>query len=253
MKLDPPIRSRILNYKETVSTLNIVVDEDVSFVQNLPSCECSNPEFCDPHHRHIITGDLPIITNQKLRKLFSKGPNYREPKTLNYHKCKQTIQSSLASSIQDLAVKYKLPVQNFIPWKDKILELVDSRIRSLKSRNVPSATKPILQDEETLSSLSELHSKFVVVPIDKAANNVAIICKRFYIQKLLNEVGIPGDSSSTYKLSECDPNHVIETNELLCAKFGINLEERLKTLPFMYWLPKMHYSPPRARFIIASN
>ena len=221
MKLDPPIRSRILNYKETVSTLNIVVDEDVSFVQNLPSCECSNPEFCDPHHRHIITGDLPIITNQKLRKLFSKGPNYREPKTLNYHKCKQTIQSSLASSIQDLAVKYKLPVQNFIPWKDKILELVDSRIRSLKSRNVPSATKPILQDEETLSSLSELHSKFFVVPIDKAANNVAIICKRFYIQKLLNEVGIPGDSSPTYKLSECDPNHVIETNELLRAKESI--------------------------------
>ena len=123
----------------------------------------------------------------------------------------------------------------------------------LKSRNVASATKPILQDEETLSSLSELHSKFVVVPIDKAANNVAIICKRFYIQKLLNEVGIPGDSSPTYKLSECDPNHVIETNELLYAKLGINLEERLKTLPFMYWLPKMHYSPPRARFIIASN
>ena len=27
----------------------------------------------------------------------------------------------------------------------------------------------------------------------------------------------------------------------------------MKTLPFMYWLPKMHYSPPRARFIVASS
>ena len=27
----------------------------------------------------------------------------------------------------------------------------------------------------------------------------------------------------------------------------------MKTLPFMYWLPKMHYSPPRCRFIVASS
>ena len=25
------------------------------------------------------------------------------------------------------------------------------------------------------------------------------------------------------------------------------------TLPFMYWMPKMHYSPSRARFIVASS
>ena len=253
MKLDPPIRSKILNYKDTVSSLKIVVDDDISFVENLPSCDCENSGFCDPHHKHIVSGDLRIITNQKLRKLLSKGPNYREPKTLNYHKCKQSIESSLTSSIDDLAVKYKLPVQQFSAWKNKIKELVENRIQILKSRNVPSATKQILQDEEIISSLSELHSKFVIVPIDKAANNVAIICKRFYIQKLLNEVGVPGDSSPTYKLSDRDPDDVIGTNGLLCEKLGITLDERLKTLPFMYWLPKMHYNPPRARFIIASN
>ena len=172
---------------------------------------------------------------------------------LNYNKCKLAIESSLISSIDDLAVKYKLPVQSFSAWKNKILELVENRIRILKSRNVPSANKPILQDDEVLTSLSELHNKFVIVPIDKAANNVAIICKRFYIQKLLNEVGIPGDSSPTYKLSDRNPSTVIETNALLCEKFGLSLEERLNTLPFMYWLPKMHYNPSRARFIIASS
>ena len=253
MKLDPPIRSKILNYRETVSSLRIVVDDKVSFVENLSSCDCENSEFCDPHHKHIVTGDLRIITNQKLRKLFSKGPNYREPKMLNYNKCKQSIETSLISTIDHLAEKYKLSTQTFTAWKNKIVELVDNRIRVLKSRNVPSATKPILQDQEVLTSLSELHSKFVIVPIDKAANNVAIICKRFYIQKLINEVGIPGDSSPTYKLSDRDPSDVIGTNTLLCEKFEITLEERLKTLPFMYWLPKMHYNPPRARFIIASS
>ena len=47
MKLDPPIRSKILNYRETVSSLDVMVDEEVSFVNNLPTCDCLNSEFCD--------------------------------------------------------------------------------------------------------------------------------------------------------------------------------------------------------------
>ena len=253
MKLDKPIRSKILNYQEAVSSLKIVVDEDVSFVENLPSCDCSNSEFCDPHHGHIVTGDLRVINNPKLRKLLSKGPNYREPKMLNYRKCKQSIESSLTSAIDSLVKKYELSVESLSAWRTKILELVDNRIEILKLRKVPSVTKPILENEEVMSSLSQLHSKFVVVPIDKASNNVAIICKRFYIHKLLNEVGVPGDASPTYKLSTKDPNDVIDNNISLCEKYGLSVEDRLKTLPFMYWLPKMHYNPPRARFIIASS
>ena len=253
MKLDPPIRSKILNYRETVTSLTVQVDDDVSFVENLPSCDCINSAFCDPHHGHIVSGDLRIVTNTKLRKLLSKGPNYREPSTINYRKCLQSIESSITSSISSLATKYNLSETTFLSWKSKILDLVEKRINILKSRGVPGVVKPVLKDKEVLKSLSDLHSKFVVVPIDKASSNVAIICKRYYIQKLLNEVGVPGNASPTYKLSETDPNDVIFNNALLCEKFGITLEERLKTLPFMYWLPKMHYNPPRARFIIASS
>ena len=126
-------------------------------------------------------------------------------------------------------------------------------MKILKSKRVPSATKPSLQDEEVQTALKDLHDKFVVVPIDKASNNVAIICKRFYIQKLLDEVGVPGDSSPTYKLSNQNPADIINNNISICDKFGLTLEERFQTLPFMYWMPKMHYSPPRARFIVASS
>ena len=253
MKLDSPIRSKILNYKETVLALQVIVDDDISFVENLPSCDCHNSEFCDPHHKHIVSGDLRVITNPKLRKLFSKGPNYREPKTLNYKKCAESIETAITSSIDILAAKYNLSIQDFSNWKTKILELSNRRINQLKLKNVPSKTKPVLQDEDVLKDLSELHSKYVIVPIDKAANNVAIICKRFYIQKLLAEVGVPGDSSSTYRLSNRGSDDIIETNYLLCESFGLSLDDRLKTLPFMYWLPKMHYTPSRSRFIVASS
>ena len=77
MKLSPPIRSKILNYRETVSSLDVVVDDEVSFVRGLPSSEYEHSEFCDPHHKHVITGDLRVVSNPKLRKLLTKGPNYR--------------------------------------------------------------------------------------------------------------------------------------------------------------------------------
>ena len=53
---------------------------DISFIENLPSCDS---EFYDPHHKHIVSGDLRVITNPKLRTLFSKSQNKREQETLN--------------------------------------------------------------------------------------------------------------------------------------------------------------------------
>ena len=253
MKLTTPVRNKILNYRETVSSLDVVVDEDVSFIRNLPSCECEHSEFQDPHHKHIITGDLRVVQNQKLRKLLTKGPNYREPKTLNYNSCKKEVKSSLTSAIDKIAVQYNITIESLLPWKNKILQLVDQRIKILRTKKTPSTTKAVLDDEDVVSALNDLHDKFVVVPIDKASNNVAIICKRYYIQQLLDEVGVPGDTSPTYKMSDRDTQDVIGDNSALCEKFGLSLEDRMMTLPFMYWLPKMHYSPPRCRFIVASS
>ena len=113
------------------------------------------------------------------------------------------IESPITSCIDRLSVKYNIPVQDFFSWKNKILQLVDRRIQVLKSSIIPCATKPILQDDEVQSALSTLHDKFVIAPNDKATNNVAIICKRFYVQKLLNEVGIPGSLVIVLPLISC--------------------------------------------------
>ena len=142
--------------------------------------------------------------------------------------------SALSINIQSVAVKYSLTPEQLSPWKNKVMQLVDSRIKVLKSKITINQTKPSLHSQDVKAALAELHDKFVIVPIDKASNNIAIVCKRFYIQKLLNEVGVPGDISPTYKLSEKDQDHIIFDNMLLCEKFGRTIEEREKVLPFMY-------------------
>ena len=254
MKLDPPIRNKILNYRQTVSSLHIEIDDDVAFLSEQLSCECSQSPFCDPHHQHVVTGDLRFIRNDKLRKLFSKGLNYRENKSTNYSKCRKEIECSIASFTASTAIKYRnLTPEHFKNWEEIVLLKLLSRVRDLQVKHTFQQTKPTLDDDDVKMYLTELHKNFVIVPIDKASNNIAIICKKFYVSRLLDELGVPGNTSDTYKLASKSIDSIIKNNVSLCDKYGLELTEAQITLPFMYWMPKMHYSPSRARFIVASS
>ena len=50
------------------------MDEEDAFSLNTETCERGHSQFCDPHHKHIITRDLRIIDNFVLNKLITKGP-----------------------------------------------------------------------------------------------------------------------------------------------------------------------------------
>jgi len=52
---------------------------------------------------------------------------------------------------------------------------VDDKVRQLKSTIVPQQTKSVLQDDNVIRYLAEFHKKYVLVQIDKASNNIAII------------------------------------------------------------------------------
>ena len=59
--------------------------------------------------------------------------------------------------------------------------------------------------------LDQLHKHFVVVPTDKATNNVALICKRFYASVTTKELGL-GNSNKTSnykKMNDLSNNHSV--------------------------------------------
>ena len=75
--LDKTIRNKILNCKETVSSIDR--NDDTTYGTGIVECDCQqHKDFVDENHGHILTGNLRIIANSKLRKLVSKGPNFRE-------------------------------------------------------------------------------------------------------------------------------------------------------------------------------
>ena len=92
--LNLPISYKIFNFNKFVSTLN--VERFLQDSYSLP-CSCENSPFSDSNHKHIISGDLRLVKNNQLRKLFTKGPKYRERKMINW----DTIQHLMLESIKE--------------------------------------------------------------------------------------------------------------------------------------------------------
>ena len=248
-KLDTPIRSKIFNYIDTVNKIDF--NDNETFGTGIHQCECEGSTFCDVSHGHIITGDLNFIKNNKLRKIFSKGPNYREPKTINWASCKKEIITGVDNVIKDMLAKH--PNRNFADWKNSILEVVNKKIRSLKTKIHPLPRKKILQDIEVKQYLENLHKNYVIVPIDKASNNVSVICKKYYARVILEEIGKLGETNATYSETSKSKEEIISDDCLYADHLNLEIPEKHKTLPIMYWTPKMHKDPIGKRFIVASK
>ena len=89
-KLVATIRNKVFNYKQTVETIEL--EERQSLNDDIYPCNCENSEFGDADHVLIMTRDLHLTKNQKIRKLFTKGRSFREPQSLNDFRCKKEIE-----------------------------------------------------------------------------------------------------------------------------------------------------------------
>ena len=201
-----------------------------------------------------MTGDLRIIQNKELKELIQKGPNFREPKTINWKRSRKVIEEGLdICSSKFTAADPNLSEEGMKPWKTEILNKVDSKIRLLRRKLKYQKMNPVLRRPEVVEYLKLLHDKFVLVPIDKASNNIAIICKRYYVEVILKEIGHIGAGNSTYEKIERSVEDIVEENCEYAEHSGFKVDETEKKLPIMYWIPKMHKHPSASRFIIASK
>ena len=53
-----------------------------------------------------LRGDLRIIRNNKLKKLVTKGPKYREPTNISWDKANSSIVDGLNETVEHLSNKY---------------------------------------------------------------------------------------------------------------------------------------------------
>ena len=151
-----------------------------------------------------------------------------------------SVHSALGKFINSISESSKLQHSAFAVWKKIILKKVNRIL--IKSRKFPA--NPILSDAHNIQDLIAIEGRFVIVPVDKASNNVSFICKSFY-KHVLKE-GI-------MKLGNFIPSNYSENtySELLSL---YNIKEMFSNfIQFLYWIPKFHKHLTAARFITSGQ
>ena len=247
-----PIRRKVFNYNKFVSSLN--VDD----IESIP-CFCKDFDniYLDQHHRHIMTGDLSIIPNKELESLIRKGPKYRPPVKIDFDTAFKSIKTELDNLILTYCTaKPNLGPPDFLLWKNEVLRLTTLKINESKNKlQINDKKDPLKIGSSAKLCLDDFHSKFVFCPTDKAANNVAIICKQLYASIILTELDLENTNNlNTYvKVTDRIEEDIVKEHETFQKFFKLDLLPQMQRLPPMHWTPKIHKTPTSSRFIIGSK
>ena len=152
---------------------------------------------------------MKIISDSRIRKIVSKGPKYRIPSYIYFDKCREEIACALndfgnrwckREAVEDSALK---------AWKRSIFTFVDKRIKfySQNTNLLHVPPKPKSSFRHLKQGIQEFHRKYVLVPADKAANNV-VVCRLHYINTLKQEF----DGTRAYKQTDSDEISVVNAH-----------------------------------------
>ena len=101
---------------------------------------------------------------------------------------------------------------------------IEERVSKLK-QNFKQPSGKVLQNADVKACLFDLHGKYVSVLADKAPSNIIIICKRYYIESLIKELGLDNCSTptgnSTYTSCQMSSEDIINTHDTFMKSLGI--------------------------------
>ena len=123
-------------------------------------------------------------------------------------------------------------------WKDQLKELGTDRISNLKG-HFKSPKCKVLDQPDVKDTLHKLHANYVLVPADKAANNVIVVCKKYYIDTLVKELGINNINSNnpTYIPIDDSFETIIKSHNQFITSVGLECLKKIKIFPICTGLP----------------
>ena len=190
-----------------------------------------------------------MIRDAKLRALIEKGPSYREQNYVDWRTTEKLCREAVSKYKHKWSRKEKIDVRVLNEWECKVNECVKKRIASLRKKHINRRKGHVLRNKRHLRSLEELHSKYVLVPADKAAQNVIVVCKKYYLEVVLKET----ETTATYETVMMDGQSIVNEHCKYFSRCHINVPAQHRCLALFYWLPKLHKQPYGTRFIAASN
>ena len=117
------------------------------------------------------------------------------------------------------------------------------------NRSVNTKPDSIFDDEIVSRQLADLHDRFVIVPADKASNNVVFICYSCLQKELIDNNDV---DSSTYQRTNFTKEEILVSHRSVLTSFRVNTKDENVDLPSFYWIPKLHKDPFKQRYIAGS-
>jgi hypothetical protein len=204
-----------------------------------------------PNSGCVLSMDPSISPCDKLRDLLKEGAGYRENIRSNIT---EALNTGLDGLIGKLAKGFAIPPTQFYEWKKNIMNTIQPLL------STPPKERSAVMEPDVRTALNFLRRHLVIGVTDKAPKNFVFICRNHYKSVLHTELQKEDGAYRTTNLS----------NEAIYNKFARELHspnaqipEKVKKalkktkpadihIPIIYWLPKMHKQPAKARFIAAS-
>ena len=111
------------------------------------------------------------------------------------YKLEYKVLKEFKSGIEECQIKWtqleNKDLKTLDDWSNTVFDAIKKRVNKLKQvrKFQRRRREKILDREDVKRYLEKFQKDFVLVPTDKASNNISIVCKRFYILTLLKEVG----------------------------------------------------------------
>ena len=85
-------------------------------------------------------------------------------------------------------------------------------------------------------TLHKLHANYVLVPADKAANNLIIVCKKYYIDTLVKELGINNVNINNPTCIPIDDSFetIMKNHNQFITSVGLEISEEDQNLPYLH-------------------
>jgi len=195
---------------------------------------------------HLATNDItclfPLINkhyHSALLKIWEQGSKFRAANTIDdatsiFMAALQRFSTSLGEEMPDMRKYFQLKPQ-LAHW----YEQVKSTYTTLATRE-PNFVLP----SGIRSVFTFLRKNFVITPVDKNPQSMAIMCTREYMKRLRDHMNSP--TYATTPLSE--EQQILEKHKKFNERHGF---EHYNALPYLYIIPKLHKEPARPfdRFI----
>jgi len=219
-KSRPTLRSMLCNFPDfATSSLNKQVEcSCFNDVQNFPLLQTWYGHLCMPLYEYAkITGD------RSLQRIADCGLKFRWP--LHPSTARRHIIAQLNAFAHSQRSRFNVGNDDGIqPWIDLIMSHYDKSVHSHAPETFDFPSR----------SISQLVQKYVVTPIDRAAQNASVTCRKLYAD-ILEKIRKDGS---------LEPITHEAAQKMITATHQLQVELSSDTLPidtgipYLYWIPK---------------